>query len=106
MFNSVEFATPAVAWIWLAYCPTPVCTNIGNHAEKMANEARTWPPVADHDNAITEFDTPLTLAPLANDIAYGTRIDPRTLDQSDVLPGFVRDHVPASYFRALSVTIP
>jgi triacylglycerol lipase len=33
-------------------------------------------------------------------------IDPRTLDQSDVLPGFVRDHVPASYFRALSVTIP
>ncbi|MCS3898027.1 pimeloyl-ACP methyl ester carboxylesterase [Bradyrhizobium japonicum USDA 38] len=33
-------------------------------------------------------------------------IDPRTLDQSDILPGFVRDHVPASYFRALSVTIP
>lgn len=72
------------------YCPTPVCTNISNHAQKMANEARIWPPVADHDNAITEFDAPLTLAPLANDIAYGTKLDARTLDLAPATRGVQR----------------
>ncbi len=33
-------------------------------------------------------------------------IDPRSIDQSGVLPGVVSDHVPAAYFRALSVTVP
>jgi hypothetical protein len=33
-------------------------------------------------------------------------IDPRSIDQSPLLPEIVSDHVPASYFRALSVTVP
>lgn len=33
-------------------------------------------------------------------------IDPRSIDQSGVLPSVISDHVPAAYFRALSVTVP
>jgi mannan endo-1,4-beta-mannosidase len=55
------------------YCPSPVCTTLGNLAGMMGSRAqwRKFPPVADHDVAITEFETPVTLDPAANDIAYG-----------------------------------
>src|SRR5262245_36376691 len=59
----------------------------------VANRALIFPPVADVDTAITEFNTPVTLNPPANDIAYGNAevvpasldLDPFTADQQTTL---------------------
>ena len=54
------------------YCPSPVCTTIGNFSAMMtANRFLIFPPVADVDTAVTEFNTPVTLNVSTNDIAYG-----------------------------------
>lgn len=52
------------------YCPSPVCTTFGNFADRLQRYRFYFPPVADHDSAETEFDTPASLNPSANDIAY------------------------------------
>ena len=62
------------------YCPSPVCTTIGNFGTEIAGNGRTFDPVADHDGATTPFNTPVALNVTANDIAYRTGISPRTLD--------------------------
>jgi mannan endo-1,4-beta-mannosidase len=56
------------------YCPSPVCTTLGNFADvMMSSQARWWkfPPVADHEAVVTEFETSIALDPAANDVAYG-----------------------------------
>jgi mannan endo-1,4-beta-mannosidase len=54
------------------YAGTPVFITLGNFAKNMlANAAQTFAPVADDDSGVTEFETPLTLTPAANDVAYG-----------------------------------
>ncbi len=54
------------------YAGTPVFATLGNFAQMMAaNQRMTFPPVADDDTAITEFNTAVTLNPPANDITYG-----------------------------------
>jgi mannan endo-1,4-beta-mannosidase len=54
------------------YCPSPVCTTISNFSAMMkANQALVFPPVADVDTAVTEFNTPVTLNVSTNDITYG-----------------------------------
>ncbi len=64
------------------YAGTPVYRALGNFAQMMtAGRALTFPPVADDDRVHTAFDTPVTLTPAANDIAYGSAtIDARALD--------------------------
>jgi mannan endo-1,4-beta-mannosidase len=62
------------------YCPTPVCTTLTNAGEELRGPQRSRPPVADHDNAIVEFNTSVTLTPAANDIAYRTKVKPSTID--------------------------
>src|SRR4030095_6192424 len=64
------------------YCPTPVCTTLSNFSAMMkANRPLTFPPVADIDTAVTEYNTAVTLYPTANDIAYGSAsVDPASLD--------------------------
>ncbi|MCI0396853.1 MAG: cellulase family glycosylhydrolase [Chloroflexi bacterium] len=64
------------------YCPSPVCITISNFAAMMtANQAMVFPPVADHDTAVTEFETAVTLDPPANDITYGSAVlEPSTVD--------------------------
>jgi mannan endo-1,4-beta-mannosidase len=54
------------------YCPSPVCTTLGNFSQMMkANKALVFPPVADNLAAVTEFETPVTLNPAASAVAYG-----------------------------------
>jgi mannan endo-1,4-beta-mannosidase len=54
------------------YCPSPVCTTLSHFGAMMtANRSLVFPPVADVDTAVTEFNTPVTLNASANDIAYG-----------------------------------
>jgi mannan endo-1,4-beta-mannosidase len=65
------------------YCPSPVCTTLGNFADIMAADSPSvFPPVADHEEAVTEFETPVTFTPAANDIAYGegNAVVPATID--------------------------
>ncbi|MBB5869907.1 mannan endo-1,4-beta-mannosidase [Allocatelliglobosispora scoriae] len=61
------------------YCPSPVCLTIGNAGDELRHGQSSRPPVADHDTAVTKFDTAVTLTPLANDIAYRTHLQPATL---------------------------
>ena len=70
------------------YCPTPVCTTIRNFGIQMRTGLPLpfW-PVADHDTAVTEFDTPVTLNATRNDIAYWVSIVPRTLDLDPAVAG-------------------
>jgi mannan endo-1,4-beta-mannosidase len=71
------------------YCPTPVCTTIANFGAQMAaNRALVFPPVADVDTAVTEFETAVTLNPPRNDIAYGgASIVPESLDLDPAAAG-------------------
>jgi mannan endo-1,4-beta-mannosidase len=64
------------------YCPSPVCTTISNFGEmQAAGRPLVFPPVADVDTAVTEFNTAVMLNPLANDITYGgATIDPASID--------------------------
>lgn len=43
------------------YCPSPVCAAFSNFEQQMDRAAFDFPPVADHDVAVTEFDTAVTL---------------------------------------------
>ncbi|MBO3748679.1 cellulase family glycosylhydrolase [Streptosporangiaceae bacterium NEAU-GS5] len=61
------------------YCPTPVCQTVTNAGTELLHGQRTLPPVADNDTAVTEFNTPVTVKPLANDIAYRTYLKPSTI---------------------------
>jgi mannan endo-1,4-beta-mannosidase len=59
---------------YTVYSFDPVYITLGNFAQMMnANHSLPLPPVADNDVAITAFETPATLTPAANDVAYGRR---------------------------------
>ncbi len=62
------------------YCPSPVCTTLSNFSLSLSKERKRFPPVADVDTVTTPFGTPVTLEPLANDVAYNVSLAPRTLD--------------------------
>jgi mannan endo-1,4-beta-mannosidase len=54
------------------YAGTPVSSMLGHFAQMMAaNRGMTFPPVADDDTAVVEFNTGTTLNPPANDVTYG-----------------------------------
>jgi mannan endo-1,4-beta-mannosidase len=71
------------------YCPSPVCITLSNFAQAIARRERLFPPVADDDSAVTEFNIPVTLTPAANDIGYNRAspaidsidLDPATAEQ-------------------------
>jgi mannan endo-1,4-beta-mannosidase len=72
------------------YCPSPVCTALGNFAAMMiADSPGIYPPVADHEEAVTEYETPVTFTPAANDIAYGegNAVVPATIDLDPTADG-------------------
>ncbi len=71
------------------YCPSPVCTTIRNFGKMMAaGRMLYFPPVADDDTAVTEFNTPVTLTVPANDIAYlWAHVVPQSLDLDPSTPG-------------------
>lgn len=62
------------------YCPSPVCLTLSNATDEIRRGYRSRPPVADHDAAVTEYETAVTLAPADNDIGYRTRVKKSTID--------------------------
>ena len=70
------------------YCPSPVCTTISNFGAMMkANRQLVFPPVADVDTAVTEFNTPVMLNPPVNDIAYQATIVSTSIDLDPATSG-------------------
>jgi len=74
------------------YCPSPVCTTFSNFADMVLLRGPfTFPPVADDDQATTEVDAPVTLAPVANDVTYWfSSLAPGTLDLDPATAGVQR----------------
>ncbi|WP_433303701.1 cellulase family glycosylhydrolase [Actinoplanes sp. CA-030573] len=69
------------------YCPSPVCTTISNATTEISSGQRSLPPVADHDIATTAANTPVTVHPAANDIAYRTKLRPASIDLDPAVKG-------------------
>ena len=69
------------------YYPSPVAQTITNAGLLITGPRRPFPPVADHDAAVTEFNTPVTVRPAANDIAYRTRVRSDSIDLDPGAPG-------------------
>jgi mannan endo-1,4-beta-mannosidase len=69
------------------YCPSPVCLALSNAGAEHAHGQKSRNPVADHDTAQTLRDETVTLTPVANDIAYRTRLRPNSLDLDPDAPG-------------------
>ena len=63
------------------YCPSPVCTTLSNFSLALGKGQKKFVPVADHDAATTPSETPVTLTPTSNDVAYdNASVVARTLD--------------------------
>jgi mannan endo-1,4-beta-mannosidase len=64
------------------YCPGALCRTISNFDKMMdLGLPLPFPPVADDDVTSTDFNTPATLTPLSNDVAYfPASLKPRTID--------------------------
>jgi mannan endo-1,4-beta-mannosidase len=69
------------------YCPTPVCQTLTNAEVTMKTGRRSFPPVADNDTVLTDFNTPVTLAPAANDIGYLAHVLPASIDLDPATAG-------------------
>jgi mannan endo-1,4-beta-mannosidase len=74
------------------YCPSPVCTTIGDFSRRMRGTALTFPPVADDDSATVDFGTGTTLHVTGNDVFWlpAIRIDPRSIDLDPATAGSQR----------------
>jgi mannan endo-1,4-beta-mannosidase len=77
------------------YCPSPVCTTIGNVGKQLRHVGQVFPPSADVDTAVTEFNQPATVAVLENDVTWAGR----TLKKKSV------DLDPATAGRQVSYTV-
>ncbi|HSK97235.1 MAG TPA: cellulase family glycosylhydrolase, partial [Euzebyales bacterium] len=62
------------------YCPSPVCTMISVQGQRLRNERWDRSPIADHDRAVTEADTPVTIDPTANDVFWTLPLRSRATD--------------------------
>ncbi|MEU1837268.1 cellulase family glycosylhydrolase [Micromonospora chersina] len=80
---------------YTVYCPSPVCTTLGNASAFIRRGDRPRPPVADHDAATTEAGAPVTLTPTSNDIGYAGGVRPATIDLDPAAYGQQRAFVVA-----------
>jgi len=72
---------------YTVYCPSAVCITLANAADEIRRGLRSRAPVADNDGAVTAFETPVTLAPAENDIAYRTSVRASSIDLDPAVAG-------------------
>lgn len=65
---------------YTVYCPSPVCITLSNATDELRRGQRSRAPVADHDAAVTAFETAVVLTPAVNDIAYRTSVRASSID--------------------------
>jgi mannan endo-1,4-beta-mannosidase len=80
------------------YCPSPVCTTFSHFGEMLVRGRPLYfPPVADHDKAVTDFDTPATLPATANDVTYlGLPLRTSSVDLDPATPGQQNEYATAA----------
>jgi mannan endo-1,4-beta-mannosidase len=66
------------------YCPSPICTTITVQGRRLRGERWSSSPIADHDRAVTEAGTPVTLDPTANDVFWAAPIRAAATDLDPV----------------------
>lgn len=71
------------------YCPSPVCTTLGNFSARMqTGRVLGFPPVADDDAVEGAFGATATFQPTANDVGYlGRKIVSSTIDLDPAVSG-------------------
>jgi mannan endo-1,4-beta-mannosidase len=71
------------------YCPSPVCTTVGDFSQRMRGRSLTFAPVADDDSATVEFGQTASVPVTSNDIFWlpALRIDPRSVRLSGASAG-------------------
>ena len=69
------------------YASSPVSITLKNFSTALAREGATFPPVADNDVLATDFGTAVSRSVTANDISYGAKLDPSTVDLDPVTAG-------------------
>lgn len=70
------------------YCPSPVCTTIANAGAELRGVRRVFPPSADVDTAVTEFNTAVGIPILANDVTWaGRRLKTSSVDLDPATAG-------------------
>ena len=85
------------------YCPSPVCTTLGDFGRRMRGTGLTFAPVADDDTATADFGTAATLHVTGNDVFWlpALRVDPRTVDLDPATAGTQHSRtIPAGTFTA------
>lgn len=74
------------------YCPSPVCSLLTTHAGLVPRSRGGTPgPLADHDLVTTEAGTTVQVDLLANDVTFGQRLRPQTLDLQPARRGTQHD---------------
>lgn len=75
-----EFSTPPDSDGFTAYCPSAVCTQVGQWTQNLLQGETDLPPVADVDVLIDTAGTSAEVDVLANDVSLLSALDPATVD--------------------------
>lgn len=81
-----EYSTPPDSDGFTAYCPSAVCTQVGQWTRRLNGEA-DLPPVADTDVLVTVAGTSGTVDLLANDVSLPSALDPASVDLDPAVGG-------------------
>jgi mannan endo-1,4-beta-mannosidase len=69
------------------YCPSPICSTITVEGRRLRGERWSTSPIADHDRAVTEAATPVTLDPTANDVVWISEVRAQATDLAPATKG-------------------
>jgi mannan endo-1,4-beta-mannosidase len=74
-----EFTTPPDSDGFTAYCPSAVCTQVGQWTAAYGRGERELPPVAEVDVLVTDAGVPGEADLLANDVSLFAQLDAATV---------------------------
>jgi mannan endo-1,4-beta-mannosidase len=75
-----EFTTPPDSDGFTAYCPSAVCTQVGQWTAAYGRGERDLPPVAEVDVLVTDAGVPGEVDLVANDVSLFAELDAATVD--------------------------
>ena len=75
-----EFSTPPDSDGFTAYCPSAVCTQVGQWTLAYRDGQRELPPVAEVDVLVTVVGEPGSVDLLADDVSLFSTLDPASVD--------------------------
>lgn len=82
-----EYTTPPDSDGFTAYCPSAVCTQVGQWTRHLLEGETDLPPVAEVDVLIVTAGSPASVDVLANDVSLLSALDPGTIDLDPATAG-------------------